>query len=167
MPPKKLEFNTDSNIHREDLLEILRALDIEWPYEPRLNSSSLRKRVLQGLDFAQDWDSLSSEYGSASGLDSSKKNCGGDGGDEGSGAVGEEGEENGGEKEKEREREKKKIDLSNLPLWKDAHPNIPIYKASRKFSFEEDSSLMDDGTPENILAQVPFNLSPFVGLRRV
>lgn len=128
MPSRKLEYNTDST-HQRDLMKyFMLGLDIEWPHPVKLNATAMRKRLVQGLDYAQDWETISK------GRKGFKVDLGGVGG---------------------------------LTEWKDEHPDVPVWKASRRFSFEENPMLMDDGTPEGILAQNSPNFSPFVGLRRM
>lgn len=93
----------------------------------------MRKRLVQGLDYAQDWENITK------GRKGVKINfCNGNGNG------------NGGLRE-----------------WREEHVGVPVWKASRRFSFEENPMLMDDGTAEGILRQDPPNMSPFVGLRRM
>jgi hypothetical protein len=55
----RLEYNTESDEHRELMLVFLQYLEISWPREFKLPSAAVPKRLSQTLDYAQSWEVIS------------------------------------------------------------------------------------------------------------
>lgn len=59
MASRQLEFSTESDEHRKQMLSFLDILEVSWPYEVKLAAAGVRHRLAQALDYAQAWDVVS------------------------------------------------------------------------------------------------------------
>jgi hypothetical protein len=54
--PSRLEYNTDHEGLREDLISFLSSMEIKWPHVVKLSPTALQKRMITALDYAQNWE---------------------------------------------------------------------------------------------------------------